>query len=96
MSLYQVQQNLFDYLRILEDPKTVGRPDIDVSGYDLTDAEKNALNTKDIGAIYRMGVHPVIINGLCRALGYKRADYRKLLEEAAPETETRRPRWQKS
>ena len=26
-----------------------------------------------------MGVHPVIINGFCRALGYKRADYRPLL-----------------
>ena len=27
-----------------------------------------------------MGVHPVIINGYCRAMGYKRADYRSLLE----------------
>ena len=34
MSLYQVQQCLFDYLRVLEDPKTEGRPDINLEGYD--------------------------------------------------------------
>ena len=96
MSLYQVQQCLFDYLRILEDPKTVGRPDIDPTGYDLTDEEKTALETQDIGAIYKMGTHPVIINGLCRALGYKRADYRELLTAAAGPTEPRRTRWQTS
>jgi hypothetical protein len=96
MSLYQVQQCLFDYLRILVDPKTQGRPDVDVTGYDLTDEEKDALNSKDIGAIYRMGVHPVIINGLCRAIGFTRADYRKLLVAAAPATEPRRTRWQTS
>ena len=95
MSLYQVQQCLFDYLRVLEDPKTVGKPDIEVDSYDLTEEERTALKTQDIGTIYRMGTHPVIVNGYCRALGYKRADYRKLLEEAAPVTETRRPRWQK-
>ena len=97
MSLYQVQQCLFDYLRVLEDPKTVGRPEISTEGYDLSDDERKVLEAKDIGAIYSMGVHPVIINGYCRALGYKRADYRKLLEDAAgPQTETRRFRWQTS
>ena len=29
-----------------------------------------------------MGTHPVIVNGFCRALGYKRADYRPLLENS--------------
>ena len=28
----------------------------------------------------RPGTHPVIVNGYCRAMGYKRADYRPLLE----------------
>jgi hypothetical protein len=42
-----------------------------------------------------MGVHPVIVNGYCRALGYKRADYRPLLEAAAVKTEPRKVRWQK-
>ena len=96
MSLYQVQQCLFDYLRVLEDPKTEGRPDINLEGYDLTEAEQKALTKKDIGAIYKMGTHPVVINGFCRAMGYKRADYRALLEQAAPQTEQRRARWQTS
>ena len=48
---------------------------------------------KDVGAIYAMGTHPVIINDYCRALGYKKADYRPLLEAAAPATEQRRVRW---
>ena len=96
MSLYQVQQCLFDYLRVLEDPKTQGRPEISTDGYDLTAQERDALIDKDVGAIYAMGVHPVIVNSYCRALGYKRADYRELLEAAAPKTESRRTRWQTS
>jgi len=43
-----------------------------------------------------MGVHPVIINGFCRALGYKRADYRPLLQQAGGDTARRRTPWQKS
>jgi hypothetical protein len=43
-----------------------------------------------------MGAHPVIINGFCRALGYKRADYRPLLEQASGDTARRRTPWQKS
>ena len=46
-----------------------------------------AVTEPDIGAIYRMGVHPVIINGFCRALGYKRADYRPLLEDGSATTQ---------
>ena len=77
-------------------PKTQGRPEINTDGYDLTDTERDALVDKDVGAIYAMGTHPVIINGYCRALGYKKADYRPLLEAAAPKTEPRRVRWQTS
>ena len=51
---------------------------------------------KDIGAIYKMGTHTVIVNGFCRAMGFKRADYRALLEQAAPDTEPGRTRWQTS
>jgi len=41
-----------------------------------------------------MGVHPVMINGYCRAMGYKRADYRPLLAQVA--VPVRRARWQSS
>jgi hypothetical protein len=92
MSLYEVQQCLFDYLRAMEGAPPGGRPDVVTEGYDLTDAERTALTKGDVGAFYTMGVHPVIINGYCRAMGYKRADYRPLLSGVAPEP--RRTRWQ--
>jgi hypothetical protein len=95
VSLYQLQQCLFDYLRALEDPANTTKPEINVEGYDLTDEERDALRSGDVGALYRMGTHPVIINGYCRAMGYKRADYRPLLEKVA-DTEPRRTRWQTS
>ena len=94
MSLYQVQQCLFDYLRAMEDAPPGRKPDITTTGYDLTESERHALTTGDVGAFYTMGVHPVMINGYCRAMGYKRADYRTLLAGVAPEP--RRTRWQTS
>jgi hypothetical protein len=94
MSLYQVQQCLFDYLRAMENAPPGPKPVIRTSGYDLTQAEELALTSGDVGAFYAMGVHPVMINGFCRAMGYKRADYRPLLAGAA--TEPRRTRWQSS
>jgi hypothetical protein len=95
MSLFQVQQCLFDYLRALENADPGTKPEIQLDGYDLTDEERRALRTGDVGAIYAMGTHPVIVNGYCRAMGFKRADYRPLLEAAAPQ-ERRRTRWQTS
>ena len=95
MSLYQVQQCLFDYLRALEDPNQPTKPEIKLDGYDLTGSERTVLEQGDVGAMYTMGVHPVIINGYCRAMGYKRADYRRLLEGSAP-AQRRRTRWQTS
>ena len=94
MTLYQVQQCLFDYLRAMENAPPGTKPDISIAGYDLTDDEGAALVNGDVGAFYNMGVHPVIINGYCRAMGYKRADYRPLLAGVAPEP--RRTRWQTS
>ena len=92
MSLYEVQQCLFDYLRAMENAPPGERPDIVTEGYELTEDERTALTQGDVGTFYTMGVHPVIINGYCRAMGYKRADYRPLLAGVAPER--RRTRWQ--
>jgi len=91
-----VQRALFDHLRRLEAAGDGPKPDIVVEGYDLTPEEIRAITEPDIGAIYAMGTHPVIINGFCRALGYKRADYRPLLEQASGDTARRRTPWQKS
>ncbi len=104
MSTYQVQQCLFDYLRLLEG---VGRglptPPIALAGYQLTVQERTQLVEGDVAELYRSGVHPVLINGFCRALGWKRADYRVLFaaDGAAPVGDPStapggRPRWQTS
>ena len=96
MSLYEMQQCLFDYLRAMENaPADAPRPGLSVEGYDLTDGERDALVNSDIAALHVAGVHPVIINGYCRAMGYKRADYRPLFDTPnnAPQRKTR---WQTS
>ena len=96
MSLYQMQQCLFDYLRSMENAAPEApRPELSVEGYDLTEEERTALVNGDVAAFYKAGTHPVIINGYCRAMGYKRADYRSLLEPVDNETH-RKTRWQTS
>jgi len=96
MSLAQVQKCLFDYLRALEAAGDGPKPDIKIDGYVLTDEEATALREKDIGKIYAFGVHPVILNGYCRALGYKRDSYRPLLEQSGAVPARKKTRWQKS
>lgn len=103
MSLYQVQQCLFDHVRALEAVGSTRRADSVVTeGYTLTPTEQEALGRCDIAGLYGMGVHPVIVNALARALGWKRADYRTLFgtgdSGGAASTPTvpstgRRPRW---
>ncbi len=95
MSVYQLQRCLFDYLRALEKAPKGERPAISVEGYDLTPEERRALLEGDVSAFHTMGTHPVIINGYCRAQGYKRADYRPLFKDVAAQP-TRRTRWQTS
>ena len=95
MSVYQVQQCMFDYLRALEQAPPDQRPPMAVEGYELTAVERRALVDSDVDALYGMGVHPVLINGYCRAQGYKRADYRSLFKNTVADA-SRRTRWQKS
>jgi hypothetical protein len=96
MSIYQLQQCLYDHLRTLENsPPDEPKPDLSVEGYTLTDDEREALVARDVGALYALGTHPVIINGYCRAMGYKRADYRPLFKETTTVSQGK-GRWQKS
>ena len=96
MSLYQLQQCVYNYLRTLEAVEAASPvPTLSTSGYDLNEEEQRALKTGDVGAMYAMGIHPVIINGYCRAMGYKRADYRPLFKETTMVTKGK-ARWQKS
>jgi hypothetical protein len=93
MSLYQLHRCVFDYLRAGE-VASGEAPDFDVSRYDLTDEERKSFESKDVAALYQMGLHPVLLNGYCRAIGYARSDYRAILAaQAIPETKT--GRWHK-
>lgn len=96
MSIYQLQECLFNHLRALEDSPADGPvPELSTEGYTLTDEERRALENRDVAALYALGTHPVIINGFCRALGYKRADYRPLFKDETTVTKGK-GRWQKS
>jgi hypothetical protein len=75
VSLYQLQQCVYDYPRTLEAVEAGSPvPELSTGRYDLSEEEEeHALKTGDVGAMYSMGIHPVIINGYCRAMGYRRA-----------------------
>lgn len=99
MTQYALQKCIFDHLRRLEDPNDDRQPDDFVTeGYALDDEELAALQKGDVAAFHDLNVHPVLINGYCRANGWKRADYKQLFRadqiEAAEKTEG--VRWQKS
>ena len=86
MSLYQLHRAVFDYLRAGE-VASGAAPEFQVSRYDLTDEERKVFLARDVAALYRLGLHPVLLNGYCRAIGYGRDDYRaKLAADATPET----------
>jgi hypothetical protein len=97
MSLYQLNRVVYDWIRAGEvgsDASGDGRATFDASGYELTDEERKAFDSKDVAALYQLGVHRVLINRFARAAGFARDDYRKLLEPFA-EKEERRGRWQR-
>ena len=90
MSLYQLHRCIFDFMRAGE-VGSGAAPEFDASRYDLTDQERKAFESEDIAAIYQLGLHPVLLNGYCRAVGYGRDEYRaKLAAHVVPETRTGR------
>ena len=93
MSSYQLQKLIYSYLREVEESPE--RSDVRTAGYDLTDAEREAVEKTDIRALYELGVHPVLLNSYARAMGFARQDYRKLLDGAGTQ-QGGTPRWLKS
>jgi hypothetical protein len=96
VSVYAVQQAIFDHLRALE---VVGRDvdpaSIDGDSYGVTAEEARSLREGDVAAWHLMGVHPVLIDAWCRANGWRGPSYRLLFGDAAGES-PRRARWQRS
>jgi hypothetical protein len=66
----------------------------DPGRYDLTESEREAFVNRDVAALYRLGLHPVLLNGFCRASGFTRDDYRAALAPFSTREE-RTGRWQK-
>ena len=93
MSLYQLHRCVWDHVRAGQVSGSTMRA-FDVNQYDLSEAERSAFEGKDIGGLYTMGLHPVLLNGYCRAQGLSRNEYRAILERLG-EPETRKARWQK-
>jgi hypothetical protein len=96
MSWYQLHRCVYDWVRAGEvnSSEGDGRNAFDVSAYDLTDEERKAFENRDIAALYRLGLHQVLINRYARAAGYARDDYRKILEPLGHKEEGK-GRWQK-
>jgi hypothetical protein len=93
VSAYRLQQYLFDQLgRWSSEPGTT----VDVAAYELDDAELAAVEGNDIGALYALGVHPVLLNAWCRATGHTRDQYRVLLAPYRRPDHGKEPRWRTS
>ena len=93
MSLYQLHRCIFDYMRAGE-VSSGKAPAFDISSYDLTEDERKAVESRDIAALYVMGLHPVLLNGFCRASGYSRDEYRAVLAPYATTAAAGKGRWQ--
>ncbi|WP_145978641.1 hypothetical protein [Granulicoccus phenolivorans] len=96
MSTYGMQRAIFDHLRRLEAPdQEVPADQIRTEGYELTEAELAALSKPDVGQLYLLGTHPVLINAFCRANGWKKADYAVLFPEGLADSmrSERKARW---
>ena len=97
MSVYQLNRAIYNWIRAGEvnsSEQSDGRAAFDLSAYELDDAERRAFDERDVGALYHLGLHEVLLNRFCRAAGFARDDYRKLLEPFAGKEE-RKGRWQK-
>jgi hypothetical protein len=76
MSLYQMQKFLFDINRD-QDLQRQCREDVAaiLSRYELTDEERRALETGDIGLIYVLGANGQLLMHYAAFLGMPWADY---------------------
>ncbi len=97
MSWYQMHRCVYDWVRAGEVNSAAGgdgRAGFDDSAYELTDDERKAFENRDIAALYNLGLHEVLLNRFCRAAGFARDDYRKILEPFG-QKEERKARWQR-
>jgi len=76
MSLYQVQKLLFNVHNNLDLRKSyLSNAEEVAKEYDLTDEERRALRSKDMGSLYRMGVNPWLLFQFAHVVGMNNAQY---------------------
>jgi hypothetical protein len=80
VSLYQVQKLLFNVNRDREvRARFLGDRELLVRDYDLTPEEGRAVLETDFHALYRMGVHSLLLGPLAATLGVSFPDYLAIL-----------------
>jgi hypothetical protein len=86
MSLHSVERLLYDLNR---DPAKVtafqSRPAAVLAGYELTEDEARWLAERDILALYRHGVHPLLLAPASRFFQIDQRDFRAALAPAVGE-----------
>lgn len=83
MSRYKVEELCFALSDSANAAKFKADPDGFITTYALTEAEKQAIKSGDMGALYKMGVITQAILSLSRVFGYDNATYVSKLREAA-------------
>jgi hypothetical protein len=92
--MYQLHRCVWDSIRASEVKSNSAGRHFDAGRYDLSEEERKAFVDRDVAALYRLGLHPVLLNAFCRTSGYTRDDYRKALAVFATREE-RTGRWQR-
>lgn len=83
VSLYQVQKLLFHVNRDREArSRFLAERELLVRDYDLTADERQAILDTDFHALYRMGVHSLLLGPLAATLGVSFPDYLAMLRGA--------------
>ncbi|MGX7677584.1 aromatic ring-opening dioxygenase subunit LigA [Jatrophihabitans sp. DSM 45814] len=86
MSLHAVERLLYELNR---DPAKVAefrsQPTEILGRFDLTEDERGWLQERDILALYRYGVHPLLLAPASRFFGIEQADFRAALAPAIGE-----------
>lgn len=80
MSLLTLQCLIFDLKRDKQRARLLASNAQEALGSaDLTREERDALARGDLAALYRMGVHPLLLRPLSRMLGVSPAEYQQVL-----------------
>jgi hypothetical protein len=89
VSLFQLHRCVYDAVRVRE---KAAHQDFDDGDYDLSDEERWAFRAGDLRALYRIGLHPLLLNAYGGWIGYGPDACRHALAPLATR-DRRRARW---